>query len=116
MDNGASIAAEPADLVIMNPPFTRDSLRHDQFDAATERKIKDREKTLLTDKPVHLSSNGNAFLVLADCVSKPDSGTIAAVLALPGLRRDDGTTSVAARQLGEYGCRGRWVKLLSESE
>ena len=56
-------AAEPADLVIMNPPFTRDSLRHDQFDAATERKIKDREKTLFANKPVHLSSNGNAFLV-----------------------------------------------------
>ena len=32
VDTGETMAAaEPADLVIMNPPFTRDSLRHDQF-------------------------------------------------------------------------------------
>ena len=35
---------EPSDLVIMNPPFTRDSLRHDQFSKDVEKKIKDREK------------------------------------------------------------------------
>lgn len=83
VDTGEGMAAaEPADLVIMNPPFTRDSLRHDQFDAATERKIKDREKALFANKPVHLSSNGNAFLVLAEYISKRDTGTIAAVLPL----------------------------------
>ena len=76
------IPAAPADLVIMNPPFTRDSLRHDQFDADTERKIKAREKELFTDKPVHLSSNGNAFLILADYINKADTGAIAAVLPL----------------------------------
>ena len=83
VDSGdAMAAAEPADLVIMNPPFTRDSLRHDQFSRDDERKIKDREKTLFANKPVHLSSNGNAFLVLAEYVSKADSGSIAAVLPL----------------------------------
>lgn len=75
-------AAEPADLVIMNPPFTRDSLRHDQFSKSDEKKIKDREKTLFANKPVHLSSNGNAFLVLAEYVSKRNDGAIAAVLPL----------------------------------
>jgi hypothetical protein len=83
VDTGEGMAAaEPADLVIMNPPFTRDSLRHDQFDPAAERKIKDREKTLFADTPVHLSSNGNAFLALAEYISKRDTGTIAAVLPL----------------------------------
>ena len=77
-----TLRAEPADLVIMNPPFTRDSLRHDQFDAATERKIKAREKELFTNRPVHLSSNGNAFLILADYINKADTGVIAAVLPL----------------------------------
>ena len=77
-------AAEPADLVIMNPPFTRDSLRHDQFDAATERKIKDREKTLFANKPVHLSNNGGPFLYLAEFLAKTDTGAMAVVLPLVG--------------------------------
>ncbi len=83
VDSGEEIArAEPADLVIMNPPFTRDSLRHDQFDSATEKQIKAREKELFANRPVHLSSNGNAFLLLADYINKADSGAIAAVLPL----------------------------------
>ena len=73
---------EPSDLVIMNPPFTRDSLRHDQFSKDVEKKIKDREKAIFANTPVHLSSNGNAFLVLADYINKADSGALAAVLPL----------------------------------
>lgn len=53
--------AEPADLVIMNRPFTRDSLQHDQFSRADKRKIKAREKTLFSNKPVHLSGNSFTF-------------------------------------------------------
>ena len=83
VDTGEETArAEPADLVIMNPPFTRDSLRHDQFDKATEQKIKAQEKELFANRPVHLSSNGNAFLILADYINKADTGAIAAVLPL----------------------------------
>ncbi len=83
IDSGEQITeAEPADLVIMNPPYTRDSLRHDQFTRAGERKIKAREKALFANKPVHLSSNGNAFLALADHINKADTGAIAAVLPL----------------------------------
>ena len=83
VDSGEEMAAaEPADPVIMNPPFTRDSLRHDQFSKEHEKKIKDREKWLFSNKPVHLSSNGNAFLILADFINKSDSSTIASVLPL----------------------------------
>ena len=75
---------EPADLVIMNPPYTRDSLRYDQFDQATELKIKAREMALLKNTPVHLSHSGGAFTYLAEFLVKKESATIAAVLALVG--------------------------------
>ena len=85
VDTGETMAAaEPADLVIMNPPFTRDSLRHDQFSNADEKKIKDREKTLFANKPVHLSNNGGPFLYLAEFLAKPDTGAVAVVLPLVG--------------------------------
>ena len=73
---------EAADLVIMNPPLTRDSLRHDQFTPSEERLLKAQERRLFADQPVHLSSNGNAFLVLAEHISKNKVGDIAAILPL----------------------------------
>ena len=83
IDSGDEIAqTDPADLVIINPPFTRDSLRHDQFSRADETKLKAREKRLFAKKPVHLSSMGSAFLVLADYINKAESSTIAAVMPL----------------------------------
>lgn len=83
IDTGEQITEmEPADLVIMNPPFTRDSLRHDQFTREEELAIKAREKELFASEPVHLSGNSSPFLVLADYVSKSDSGTIGAILPL----------------------------------
>ena len=85
VDTGERMAAaEPANLVIMNPPFTRDSLRHDQFSKADEKKIKDREKTLFANKPVHLSNNGGPFLYLGEFLAKPDIGALAVVLPLVG--------------------------------
>ena len=85
VDTGDEIAVtEPADLVIMNPPFTRDSLRHDQFSRDEERKIKAREKELFAAYPNYMAGNSGAFLVLANYISKPDTGTIAAVLPLTG--------------------------------
>ena len=91
VDTGAETArAETADLVIMNPPYTRDSLRYDQFDQGTELTIKKREKELFAKKPVHLSGYSGAFLLLAEYINKADylvkkeSGTIAAVLAMVG--------------------------------
>ncbi len=72
--------AEPADLVIMNPPFTRDSLRHDQFSRAREKQLKAREKELFAGLPTHLSGNSGSFLLLADIIAKSQSGTVASIL------------------------------------
>ena len=93
-------AVEPPphmDLVIMNPPFTRDSLRHDQFSRSEELAIKRREKEVLeslasssgeteagmvrTERAAaRLHSSGGAFTVLAEKMLKNDSGTLALVL------------------------------------
>ena len=88
--DAAAAMAEQSDLVIMNPPFTRDSLRHDQFGPKEERKLKDREKELFDGKPVHLSSNGGAFLFLAESICKGDSGAIATVLPLMAATANSG--------------------------
>ena len=79
--------AEPPpamDLVIMNPPYTRDSLRHDQFSRSDELAIKRREKEILAGQPhraaARLHSSGGAFTVLAEKMLKGDAGTIALVL------------------------------------
>ena len=83
VDTGERMAAaEPADLVIMNPPFTRDSLRHDQFSKADEKKIKDREKALFANRPTYMAGNSGAFLVLAENISKAGNGTLAVILPL----------------------------------
>ena len=85
VDSGEdTLRAEPADLVIMNPPFTRDSLRHDQFDAETERKIKAREKEMFANRPTYMAGNSGAFLVLAEYINKASAGAIATVLPLVG--------------------------------
>ena len=75
---------EPMDLVIMNPPFTRDSLRHDQFPRAVELKIKGREKEILEDQPhrsaARLHSSGGMFAVLGERMIKPKRGALALIL------------------------------------
>ena len=74
----------PMDLVIMNPPFTRDSLRHDQFSREEEEQIKRREKQMMEGQPhraaARLSGSANAFLVLADKLLANETSTLAAVL------------------------------------
>ncbi len=74
----------PMDLVIMNPPFTRDSLRHDQFSSADEQAIKRREKEVLEGQPyreaARLHSSGGAFAVLAERMLKEDAGILALIL------------------------------------
>ncbi len=87
--------AEAADLVIMNPPFTRDSLRHDQFSRLQERKLKAREKELFDklEGGIHRSHNGGGFLALAEKISKHDNATIAVVLPLVG------ATNYATREM-----------------
>ncbi len=74
----------PMDLVIMNPPFTRDSLRHDQFSRADEQAIKRREKEIMEGQPyreaARLSGSANAFMVLGDKILREGGGTLAVVL------------------------------------
>ena len=75
---------EPADFIIMNPPFTRDSLRYDQLDPEAEIKVKEREKELFTRLLTNRERTGysGAFLILADYISKSNGGSIAAILPL----------------------------------
>ena len=72
----------PMDYVLMNPPFTRDSLRHDQFTAEEEQAIKDREKEMLEryEGAARLSGSANAFLVLGE---KMAGGTNTLAVVLP---------------------------------
>ena len=72
--------AEAADLVIMNPPFTRDSLRHDQFSREEERRLKAREKEIFAGLPTHLSGNSGSFLLLADMLARSHDSTLACIL------------------------------------
>ena len=79
--------AEPADLVIMNPPFTRDSLRHDQFSREEELTLKERERYLFSrveSGAVHRSHNGGGFLLLAEFLARTKKSTVAAVLPTVG--------------------------------
>ena len=86
----------PMDLVIMNPPFTRDSLRHDQFSNDDEEAIKRWEKEILGDDldipwyhreaadperaAARLHSSGGPFTLLAHRLIKNQVGTLALVL------------------------------------
>ena len=102
-EQGLGEKPPPMDLVIMNPPFTRDSLRHDQFSPKAELAIKNREKEVLETissgtvsflnssggdlvaaesehAAARLHSSGGAFTVLAAKMLKNDTGTLALVL------------------------------------
>ena len=97
IDSGDEIAqTDPADLVIMNPPFTRDSLRHDQFSKDEERKLKDREKQMFSNKPTYMAGSSGAFLYLGEYITRPRVGTLAAVLPLVG------ATDVSGRGMRRY--------------
>ena len=83
-EEGIGEPPPPMNLVIMNPPFTRDSLRHDQFSRADEQAIKRREKEILEGQPyreaARLSGSANAFMVLADKMLDENAGILAVVL------------------------------------
>ena len=79
--------AEPPpkmDLVIMNPPFTQQALRHEQFSRSDKQAIKKREKSILDGQPwqaaARLHSSGGMFTVLGTKMLKEGSGTLAMVL------------------------------------
>ena len=70
--------AIPRNLVIMNPPFTRDSLRHDQL-GDEEEVVKERERQLFKHEPAVGSHSGGMFLCLAEKLCDQKKGTIAIV-------------------------------------
>ena len=83
-DDEASPLPPVMDLVIMNPPFTRDSLRYDQFSVAEELAVKGRETELIRSHPhsaaARQHSSGGAFIVLAEKILRQDEGALALVL------------------------------------
>ena len=87
VESGTSQSAEQPkdiDLVIMNPPFTRDSLRYDQFTRKEELKLKEREKEVVGrhhhSEAVHLSGGSSVFLVLAEHLAHSRRGSLASVI------------------------------------
>ena len=81
IDNGQeTLTAERHDLVIMNPPFTRDSLRHDHLGAVAEKAVKTREAELFAGEKVSREGSTGMFLLLADRLCDETDGTIATVL------------------------------------
>ncbi|HCB34210.1 MAG TPA: hypothetical protein DEP69_03335 [Acidimicrobiaceae bacterium] len=97
-DDEEDRARNPPDmsLLIMNPPFTRDSLRHDQFGEkhekmmkAAERRVVDEWKAEYAERtgtqlpagmdPARLHSSDGLFLILSERLTDAD-GTLALVL------------------------------------
>ena len=68
----------------MNPPFTRDSLRHDQFSRSDELAIKQKEKDILkghaSSEAVHLSGSSTLFTALGEHLLNRNDATLALVL------------------------------------
>ncbi len=102
-EEGMTGPPPPMDLVIMNPPFTRDSLRHDQFSRADEQAIKRREKDMLGGQPykraARLSGSANAFVVLGDKMLTEENSTLAVVL--PTVMATNPAASETRRYLAE---------------
>ena len=84
VDEGAAVSPPEMSCVIMNPPYTRASLRHQQFTAAENKALKQREKTLFASHDfgasVSLSGTSTQFLILADQLIDFKAGVLAVVL------------------------------------
>lgn len=75
------ITHELYDIVIMNPPFTRDGLRYDQFTKQEKAQMKAREKQVFDNTPAHRSNTGGMFMLLADKLADQTDGCVAVILA-----------------------------------
>ena len=98
VETGQGMAESPPamDLVMMNPPFTRDSLRHDQFSRTDELAIKQREREVFSGTPTYMAGNSGAFMVLGEHLNRTDTGVLAAVLPLMSM------TDASGRQVRKY--------------
>lgn len=68
------------DVVIMNPPFTRDSLRHDQFSEDEEMLLRQRERELMEGRSGKISSSGTMFIDLGEHLAKLAEGSVLATV------------------------------------
>lgn len=89
--------AHSVDLVIMNPPYTRNDKRHDQLGKLAEARVKKRESEILATSPVKLdrTSSGLMFLVLGEHLCS-ETGTLACVFPLSS------ATAPSARSVREF--------------
>ena len=79
---------EQHDIVIGNPPYTRDSLRGDHFEKEGEEQgVKDRTAEIFSDVKVSLSNSIGPFLLLAEQYADKKTGTMAKVLPTSAFSR-----------------------------
>lgn len=94
------LGAARHDLVIMNPPYARDQLRHGHFTSAQKRAVKAREEELFKGTPAAREGGSGMFLLLADRLCDEENGTLASVLP---------TSWFGGGKMGE----GVWSQLLN---
>ena len=80
----------PANLFIMNPPFTRGDLRFDQFKHEEEKTIRNREAQLLKGTLAHRSNAAGGFIQLGLINTKEKGGRVATVLPIVGAQNESG--------------------------
>lgn len=80
-----AVSPESMDLTIMNPPFTRHSIRNDQLDERTEVMVRDRENFVANNATkrayrdaINRTSVETYFAPIADTITKP-GGIVASV-------------------------------------
>ena len=88
------------DLVIMNPPFTRNDIRNRQYDRSNRRSLQEREIEIgrfLADRDpeafraIDQTSVATFFIPVADALLKKSTGTIASVLPTTALTGASGS-------------------------
>lgn len=76
----APIQVDSFDVAIMNPPFTVQDKRHQQFSTEVKNALKHREQKLSQGTAIHRSGNSGAFVVLADKHLDEEAGVLGFVL------------------------------------
>ena len=76
----APIEVDKFDVAIMNPPFTVQDKRHQQFSTEVKNALKHREQQLSQGTAIHRSGNSGAFVVLADKHLDEEAGVLGFVL------------------------------------
>ena len=90
----------PADLFIMNPPFTRSDLRFDQFKPEEEEEaIRKKEARLLKNTLAHRSNAAGGFIQLGVINTMEKGGRVATVLPIVGAQNESGVE--ARKHIGD---------------